>query len=71
MTEDREKFYAHPCRLNTRIQAWTFGPRTQRHLSVVREVRSTAKENVSKADLKEIQGSLCSFCNINILQILH
>lgn len=45
---------AYPCRLNTRIQAWTLGPRTQRHLSVVREVNSTAREKVSKADLKHI-----------------
>ena len=47
---------AHPCRLNTRIQAWTLGPRTQRHLSVVREVSSTARENVSKADLKHMRN---------------
>lgn len=42
----------YPCRLNTRIQAWTLGPSTHRHLSVVREVKSTARENVSKADLE-------------------
>lgn len=43
--------WAHPCRLKTRIQAWTLGPRTQRHLSVVRDVSSTAREKVSKAFL--------------------
>lgn len=43
---------AYPWRLNTRIQAWTLGPRTQRHRRVVREVNSTARENVSKAELE-------------------
>lgn len=45
----REEGY--PCRLKTRIQAWTLGPSTHRHLSVVREVTRTAREKVSKADL--------------------
>lgn len=53
--QKEEGKWTYPCRLNTRIQAWTLGPRTQRHLRVVREVRKTARENVSKAVLEFIR----------------
>lgn len=52
---------AYPWRLNTRIQAWTLGPRTQRHRRVVREVNSTARENVSKADLQHRRWVIIQF----------
>lgn len=75
MTErKRSRFQAYPCRLNTRIQAWTLGPRTQRHLRVVREVSSTARENVSKADLKhtrEIRGSRYLCCTYKHTSTAH